>query len=49
MPDKARSSRTHCHATVLKPMADNDVTGRFLYGPMLAGFITRIIVLVKFG
>ena len=26
MPDKARSSRTHCHATVLKPMADNDVT-----------------------
>ena len=48
MPDKARSSRTHCHATVLKPMADNDVTVRFLYGPMLAGFITRVKFIVKF-
>ena len=33
MSDKARR-RTHCQATALKPLADNDVTGQCLYGPM---------------
>ena len=45
MFDKARSSQTHCHATALEPLVDNDVTGRCLYGPMLVGFKTRIIFL----
>ena len=39
MSDNAKSSQKHCHATTLKPLADNDVTGQCLYGPILESLL----------